>query len=445
MQYRKSKAGFSAILLGILLLFSTAVFAQPGMDLYNQGVKAAKAGNYQSALNYFEKARNAGLNDLALTYNLGVTYYKLGQYEKAKQAFTELVKVENYQQLANYNLGLIANKQNKKSEAIAHFQQAYQSGKSKKVSILAHEALNRLGVKPQKVSKQADDWAGLLSLSYASDSNVSLVNDDLVGVTSKSDTSTILSAFVAHWITGDASGGIRLILNGYMQNYSTETNYNYSQYGAGMARYDHIGKWDTRYGAFWDEISLGGSSYQRLLSAEARGQYAISKSHQLRLRYKFTSIDALDPVYDYLGGTRHQLRAGTQVNNNSSRFRAYYEFEMNDRNDYENPAATTYTFRSYSPTRNTLRVTGWWDFSSLWNLRLDGRYRVSNYNDDYVLASSVTKNRKDTQTRLSARLSRKMGKNMNLEISYTNTSNDSSIAAESYDRDLASVGIVSKF
>ena len=205
------------------------------------------------------------------------------------------------------------------------------------------------------------------------------------------------------------------------------------------------GDWNTRYGGFLDEIYLGGSSYQRLLTAELRGQYPTSENNQLLLRYKFTSIQATDSAYDYLGGVRHQLRADTQVVNKGSRYRVYYELELNDRKDFEDAAATTYTFRSYSPTRHTLRVTGWWHLASLWKLRLDGRYRISKYNDDYVLASSATEERKDTQTRYSVQLSKELDKNMGLEMNYVVTSNDSSIDAESYDRDLLSVGVVWTF
>lgn len=445
MQYKNLHSGFTFIFLSFALMFSPIVFAQPGMDYFDQGIKAAKAGDYKSALKQFEKAKEAGLDSAALQFNFGVVYYKLGQYEKAKQAFTVLTKVGNYQQLAHYNLGLIANKQNQKSEAIAEFQRAFQTGKSDKVKTLAREALNRLGAAPKEVTKPASKMIGIVSASYVSDSNVSLVNDDLAGVTTRSDTSMVLSAFAANWLSGDSKNGLRLYLRGYLQNYNTETDYNYTQFGAGLAKYIHYGDWQMRYGGFWDETYLGGSSYQRILSGEVRSRNYLSKNNQLRLRYKFSSIDATDPVYDYLGGMRHQLRAGMQTRNKGNRLRAYYEYEMNDREDFENPASTTYTFRSYSPTRHTFRVTGWLDITKEWELRLDARHRTSEYNDEHVLSGGGTELRKDTQTRLSARVSKEMARDLNLEAAYTVTKNDSSLDEESYDRNMASLGLAWKF
>lgn len=443
MLLKNFKAVFSICFMSILLMYTSLVFAQPGMDDFNQGIDAAKAGDYKSALKLFEKAKKAGLDSAALQFNLGVMYYKLGQYENANKEFSGLTQLDNYSQLAYYNLGLVANKQNQNTEAVAAFQKAFEEGKSDKIKILSREALKRLGAEPERPS--GTTWAGVLSASYASDSNVTLVNDDLAGVSTKSDNSFILSAFGANWLSGDSSDGLRLFLRGYLQNYSTETDYNYTQIGGGIAKYDRLGSWETRYGGFLDETYLGGSSYQRILTAELRGRKDISKNNQLRLRYRFNSIEATDSLYDYLGGTRHQLRAGMQTRNKGMRLRAYYEYEINDREDYDNPAGTVYTFMSFSPSRHSFRVTGWLDITNLWELRLDARHRTSTYQDDHVLAGGGTELREDTQTRFSARISRELAKDLNAELTYTMIKNDSSLDEESYDRSMASAGLVWEF
>ncbi len=441
MSYKKLKPVFAGLFLSAMLISSPFAFAQSGMDYFNQGVKAAKSGDYRNALEKFQKAKKAGINNAALQYNFGVAHYKLGSYEKAKKAFTLLSEIDKFKQLAYYNLGLVANKQKDRVAAIAWFQRTLRTGKSDEVKVLAREALKRLSDEPKRTKK----WKGLLSASLTSDSNVTLLNDDLTAVTSKSDTSIVLSAFGAKWLSGGVSDGVRLFLKGYLQKYNTQTAYNYTQFGLGAAHYDRLGSWKMRVGGFWDETFLGGSQYQRVLSAEVRARKALSKNNQLRLRYKVSSIDATDPVYDYLGGVRQQLRLGNQVRSGKNRYRVYYQLELNDREDFRNPAGTTYTFRSYSPTRHTIRVTGWWALSNSWALRLDGRYRTSSYNDDYIRVGNVSESRDDTQTRLSARLSKKLDKNLQLEMAYTVTNSDSSIDAESYDRNLASVGLSSQF
>ena len=445
MLYKKFKIGFTGLFLSIMLMFPSFILAQSGQDYFNQGVKAAESGDYRAALAQFQKAKKAGLDNSALQYNLGVAYYKIGSYKKAKKAFTLLSDIDGYKQLAYYNLGLVANKQNDKAAAITWFQRSFRTGKSDKVKILAREALKRLGAAPKRESVSNKNWTGLLSTSLLSDSNVTLVNDDLTAVTSESDSSITISAYGEKWLSGGRSDGIRLFLKGYLQNYNTQTTYNYTQFGLGIARYDNLGSWKMRYGGFWDETYLGGAQYQRVLSAEARARKSLSKNNQLRLRYKVSSIDATNPTYGYLGGMRHQLRLGDQIRSGKNRYRVYYQLELNDREDFESPAGTTYLFKSYSPTRHTVRVTGWWSLSNSWALRLDGRYRTSLYSENNILVGNVSESRDDTQTRLSARLSKKLDKNLRLEMAYTVTNNDSSVDAESYDRSVASVGLSSKF
>ncbi|MCK4709199.1 MAG: hypothetical protein KAU21_11330, partial [Gammaproteobacteria bacterium] len=378
-------------------------------------------------------------------------YYRLGLYEKAKKSFSALTDAAKFKQLAYYNLGLTANKQKDKAAAIAWFQRAFRTGKSDKVKILAREALKRLGAAPISSSVASNKWTGLLSASLLSDSNVTLVNDDQATVTSKSDTSLVLSAFGAKWLKGGRNDGVRPFLKGYLQNYNTQTTYNYTQLGLGAAKYDQLGSWKMRYGGFWDETYLGGSQYQRVLSADVKARKALSKNNQLRLRYKASQIIATESVTatnsgnKHLGGWRQQIRLGNQTHSGKNRYRVYYQLELNDRKDDDTPADAAYLFRSYSPTRHTIRVTGWWDLGGQWALRLDGRYRTSSYNDDYVLVGNVMESRDDTQTRLSARLSKKLNKSLQLEVAYTAMNNDSSVDAESYDRTLASVGLSSKF
>ncbi len=449
MSYKKFKVGFTSLFLSIMLMFSPFIFAQSGQDYFNQGVKAAESGDYRAALEQFQKAKKAGLDNSALQYNLGVAYYKIGSYKKAKKVFTLLSEVDRYKQLAYYNLGLVANKEKDKAAAIAWFQRSFRIGKSDKVKILAREALKRLGAAPKKMSAANKNWTGLLSASLISDSNVTLENDDLV--TSNSDSSMVLSAYGAKWLKGGKINGVRLFLKGYLQNYNTQTTCNYTQFGLGAAYYDRLGSWKMRYGGFWDETYLGGSQYQRILSAEVRSRKSLSKNNQLRLRYRVSQITATeavtatDPGNEYLEGWRQQLRLGNQIRSGEDRYRVYYQLELNNREDFESPAGVTYLFKSYSPTRHTVRVTGWWALSDSWALRLDGRYRTSLYSENNILVGNVSESRDDTQTRISARLSKKLDKNLRLEMAYTVTNNDSSVAAESYDRSVASVGLSSKF
>ena len=191
-----------------------------------------------------------------------------------------------------------------------------------------------------------------------------------------------------------------------------------------------------RLGGFWDEITLGGKPYQRVLSGELRGETALSKNTQLQLRYRASEIDELDLSYEYLAGSRQQFRLGTMTRLDNKRYRVYYQLEINNRKDF---VGTSNPFISYSPTRHSLRVTGWLDISKLWALQLDGRYRYSYYNQADVRAGGIIRYREDRQLRFSAQLSRKLGKNTQINMKYTAISSHSNIASESYDRSLADV------
>lgn len=425
-----------------IFLFPLLAFAQSGSDHFNLGVKAAKSGNYQRALKQFQQAKKLGLDTPALKYNLAVAYYKLGQFNQARKDFAELVKVPDYRQIAYFNLGLVANKQNDRATAVDAFSHAYQEGKSDKIRILAAEALQRLKAPlPKKVTVRKR-WSGFLSGGFASDSNVTLANNDLLGVTSQSDTYYFLSGYGAYWLQGGRNAGTRIFLDGYSQNYSSQTSYNFSQLGAGIARYQRLGSWRLRLGGFWDEVSFGGKSYERILSGELRGSKTLSKYTRLEMRYRASQIKVLDPLYDYLEGSRQQLRVGSRTRMSDIMYRVYYQLELNNRKDR---VGTVDPFTSYSPTRHSLRVTGWWDINKLWTLRLDGRYRYSRYNDDDILAGGIIKRREDRQMRLSARLSRELDKHLNINLKYTTTNSDSNIARKSYDRSLTSLGVTWDF
>jgi tetratricopeptide (TPR) repeat protein len=448
MLFRKFKHAVLTIFLAFTFVYSPFVFSQSTSDYYKEGVKAAESGNFRKALVHYREAKKSGLDTAALKYNFAVAYYKLGQYKAAKKNFTELAKYPRFKRIAYFNLGLVANKQKDKTSAVRWFRRAYFSktrsvkADDKDIKNLAAEALKHLGEPLRKKSPTSKAWKGFFSASMVSDSNVTRVNEDLAGVTSQGDTSASLSAYGAKWLSGRKSGGVRLFLNTYLQRYSTQSSYNYSRYSIGLARYDRLGIWRLRLGGTWDETYYGGSEYQRLLSADIRGQKSLSKNNQLRLRYKAAQISSKDPVYDYLEGWRQQFRVGSRIKSGGDRYRIYYQLELNDRQDFMGAGPI---FTSYSPTRHTLRVTGWWKFSSAWVVRLDGRYRTSKYNKDNILAGNITERREDDQTRASARLTKRLGKKWYFEMEYTTINNESSVDSESYSRSQVGLGVKRKF
>ena len=430
-------------LLSAPLLFTQTVFAQTATDYFQQGIKASESGDHQTALKQFKKAKQAGLESVALQYNLAVSYYRLRRYEEARQLFTGLTDTPKFEQIAYFNLGLIANKQKDERAAIRWFKRAYRSSDNGKVRKLAAVALTRLGVSKSKMKRPPRRWTGLVSSSVARDSNVTLANEDLVGVTSKSDTVVDFLAFADRWLRGGRNDGLRMGLSLYQQRYQTLDQYNFSQYSVHLTRYGRLDNWRMRFGAHWDENHFDNSEYQRVVSADVRGSKALSKQNQLRLSYKLSRIQATDSVYEYLEGWRQRLRAGLQQRRESNKFRYYYQLEINNRSD----RTTATRFTSYSPIRHVLRATGWWNFTDKWGLRLDGRFRYSQYNDAHILSGGESIRREDNQIRLSAKVSHKFSRDWEVNVQTIYTDNDSSIdqpspgLSYSYTRTLLKAGV----
>ena len=426
------------LFVALSLLVVTAAIADNGKEDFDRGIKASAAGDYAAALEYFKKAEQAGLETAALNYNLGVSYYKLEQYELARKFFLKLTNVPTFEQVAYFNLGLIANKQKDEAAAIKWFQRAYRNLSSEKIRRLSAVALERLGVSARNVRRSPPGWTGVVSTSLSHDSNVLLANDELAGVTHESDTAVDIEASAGRWLKGNVNNGVRMTLGAILKKYSTLTHNDDSQLSAGVLRYDRLGDWNMRLGGSWDEIYFDGRGYQRVVSADVRGQKAFSKSNQLRLRYKLSRIQATDAVFDYLDGWRQQFRVGLRQQHGSMRMRYYYQLELNNRKDREGGFDP---FASYSPTRHTLRATSWWTLSNQWNARLDARFRYSRYNDDNILNSGATERREDTQTRLSARISRQFEGRWEVFAQFAATKNFSTISFNSYDRSIIEAGL----
>jgi len=434
------------VILGLLMMANAN--AGFGQDYFDAGIQASSKEDYSVALRYFKKARQAGMDTAVLQYNMAVSYYRLRQYENARRIFLALTDVRAFEQRAYFNLGLIANKQKDEPAAVRWFQRAHRNVDSKQIQALANEALNRLGSSPRKVRRVDPGWTGFISGSLAYDSNVTLVNNDLLGVTNQDDTVMNVSASAARWLKGGINNGVRMSLGASLQKHSKLSRNDYDQLNARVMRYDRLGDWKIRVGGSWNEIYFDGSEYQRIVGADVRSRRELSENNQLHLRYKLSRIQATDAAFDYLDGWRHQLRAGIQLREGKDRVRYYYQLELNDRKDFIRRVSGTNDINSlvsYSPARHTVRVTGWWELNSNWHARLDTRYRYARYNDSNILSGRVTSRREDSQIRLSARISRKFSRRWTLDGQYTYTNNDSNIDRRSYDRSIVKVGVSRSF
>lgn len=429
--------------LYLTLFFSAGAWAQTSEDEFQQGMDAASAGHYDQAVAHFLRAKQTGSKRPALDYNLGVAYFKLGRYELARGAFMRLTDELGFEQLAYFNLGLVANQAKDEKAAVAWFQRAYADGNDESIKSLSAQALQRLGAKPRKTPPASKPWTGFVATLLSHDSNVTLVNDDLVGATSESDNAFEVLATVDHWLRGASNDGLQLSLSADAQMYAHNSQYDFSLLQGGVSRHGRLRDWRTRFGLGWDEIYFDGLPYQRIVNAEADGRRSLAADRELRLRYRLSHIKATDKQYDYLDGWRQQWRAGVWARSGERRYKAYYQLEVNNRHDYTSVLGK---FTSFSPIRHTLQWTVALPLASTWSARLDARYRYSVYGDANDLASGGQKTRKDRQYRLGGYLICAFAKDWEFEAGYSYTNNDSNIHQTtldnySYRRSLLTAGV----
>jgi hypothetical protein len=431
-----------AVLVGSVMM-AGETGAQTLKDEFQQGMEAAAAGHYEQALRHFLRARQGGATRPALDYNLGVTYFKLGRYEQARKAFMRLADAPGFEQLAYFNLGLVANQAKDERAAVAWFQRAYAAGSDKNIKALSRQALRRLAAEPRKTLAETRPWTGFVSTLLSHDSNVTLVNDDLTGATSESDNAFEVLAAAEHWLHGGYRDGLQLSFSADAQMYAQNGQYDFSLVHAGAWRFGQLGPWQTRFGLSWDEIYFDGRKYQRLFNADVRGRYPLAAATQLRVRYRLSSIRATNKQYDYLDGWRQQLRAGLWLRRGERRYKAYYQLEVNNRNDYTDSANN---FTSYSPTRHSLQLTATLPLAAAWSARLDARIRYSVYSDANDLVGGASKVREDMQYRLGGYVTYIFARDWELEAGYSYTDNNSNIDQSlaqnySYRRSLLTAGV----
>lgn len=76
------------------LLLCSVFFAPPATadvaDDWASGQQAFAAGDYESALLYFELARDAGQSGVAVHYNIAVCQFKLERFDDARMTFRHI-------------------------------------------------------------------------------------------------------------------------------------------------------------------------------------------------------------------------------------------------------------------------------------------------------------------------------------------------------------------
>lgn len=418
-----------SLLLAVVMLFSIEARASASLD-FDQGKTHFNVGDYQKAVDYFERARRQGLKSISLYYNLASSYYKLGDYENARRYFLAVAETDKMKPLATFNLGLVAKKTGDTAAASSYFQTVINTSRDQKLKTLASRELSKLSVvSPSRVSTRP--WTGYVSASVGTDSNINIAPEG--GAPAEVDDSFMDGYLVLDvLLDGNRSSGWLADTIVFRRNYMDTNLYDEGQVGIGVKKLQQTNNWSSYFQLHMDEFSYGGIDYQSILKFEAYARNNISRNESYGLMYSLEKVSSEETVYDYLEGDRQKFRAEYRLYGDRDSQRYYYEFEVNNRED----TATT----SYSPTRHGLRAIYTRYIGRQWSLAGDLGYRLSRYSDP-----GAASDRDETRTRAAVDLDYRIDRTLKLRTQASFTRNDSDDNNYDYDRTLVSVKLSKQF
>jgi len=407
------------IAFGLLLIAGQAWAG--ATDEFNSGMKAYRNHDYQQAVIFFEKARKQGLNKVAVYYNLGVSYYRLGKYDQAIPMFERVTRFPKMADAGYYNLGLIAREQKNDQLASSHFNKVISTSKNDKLVYLARRNL-------EEIDAPVGIWKGIALVEAGYDDNVS---NTALGVASKGDAYVTLRAHINSLLSGTPGEGWKTYLDFYNRSYTTINSYSIGSIGGSIQRNMRLFGKQGYLGGSFKVLTLGGSEYEKIGGLDVSLENVAESGARYGYRYRIDSIMAA-PAYNYLEGTRQRvdLVRRSTIRKNAS-LRLAYRLEVNDRRN----SATA----SYSNVRHDFRSSYYLrtDDKTLW--RFQGRYRFSDY------TPVAAQNRDDSMLQLGVRRSRKIGKDLEWQLQYTMTTNNSTDATYTYTSNVIQAGIRKQF
>jgi len=105
------------------------IFKNSVVKYYNEGVRAQKAGDLDSAKTAYQKAiliaeRTRSDIAKAIYNNFGVIYVKMENWELAAQAFNEALNLDPDYKEANFNMGILYAKMGNAEKALMYWSKA---------------------------------------------------------------------------------------------------------------------------------------------------------------------------------------------------------------------------------------------------------------------------------------------------------------------------------
>ena len=424
---------FTRIILTVyLLLCSSIVAAQPAV--FQSGIEAARNGDYQQALQYFQQAREQGMDSGRLYYNIGVSHYKLGHYEAATQAFEQAARDPELRALAYYNLALVADAQHDKAAALSWTQRSLASTQDEQLSRLATVLERHLSSKREP---NVPTTTMLFSAHGGYDDNVILQADNqLLTTSNKGDTFANAFYFARVPLATNGPYNWNIDTSIFTQQYLHLHDYDLSMLQTGGVVERRFASWRLEGGLSAAIYTLAGNGLYRTLTMKATARWRQAGRHWSGFA-EISSIDAANATYEYLGGQLY--RGGVSASwrgDDSHRYNVSYTIETNDRKDL----STATTFTSYSPLRQSLELSMAMDIKPRLSSKIELEGRNSRYHDQNISATTSPLLRREQRYRFSAGLTYQIRKAVDLTAEWRLLRNHSNIDRYDYTDRVAQIG-----
>ena len=407
----------------VLLLAQATVAVAGSADDFDAGIRYFADNNYPLALEYFKRAEDAGMHSAQLDYNLGSVYYTLGQYEASNRYFENLTSDKNLGALAYYNLGLIAHKSGDDNKAIELFETSSTSTQDAGLASLAEKQIKTLR------SLRPKTWFAYVSASYGYDSNITLLSSSTASDESGSFLQTLA---LADWkISGNDASGLHTSVLFISNDYQESNDFDDNSFTLGAEYRQRIDDWKLAYGLEWGQSTYAEEDYLTTAGLALKAKTRVSNKGEIRLRLRYEDISNRSPQFDFLDGSRTQLKAEYRFKTKPREYRFEYLQEFNDR---QNTAT-----ESFSPTRQGLSFRYFNDLSATTRIGMGLQFRDSDYQ------SVPSQNRNDERTRLRLESRYKINSDWSVESEIIYTDNQSSEKGSSYDKYLASISLNALF
>jgi hypothetical protein len=413
-------------LIVLAALAGSACFAAPALadaqQDWESGQAAFAAGDLESALLYFQIARDGGQQGPAVHYNIAVCQFELGRYEAARETFRRIG--DNYPKmrgLAEYNMGLAERRLGNSGAARQHFIRAWDlSPDDEKLRSLSAAMVG------EPEPEESSDWYGAVALRLGHDDNVAL-RDSLglpAGVTAESPMADVFLSLTG---TPAALRGLMVDASAYIVAYSDANDFDQSEFRLGGLYGWSPRNWWIEAGAHLVYGTLGGSGFEREIALSARAIRDLSDETSLDLLLRYDEIDEVDADFAGLAGSRQRIDLRYRRDLASHSFILRFGLEENDRRD-----------PGVSPSRNRLHADYRFQPASGWGVEAGIEYRTSDYDELEIP-------RNEDLTTITAALTRTVADVWIFALQYQYSDNESSDPEFAYERNLITLGVLRTF